>query len=113
MRFVVRLITMMKNFLSVDSDMVVPLLNRMDDVSELEMTEVFERFSRDNPEENLESLFSMASAEVEEVMKTLHTVHNDPGFALGLVVKSVYSALVDADRYDCVLFEQKNPRIKC
>lgn len=90
-----------------DSDMVVTLLNRMDDVSESEMTEVFERFSRDNPEENLESLFSMASAEVEEVMKTLHTVHNDPGFALGLVVKSVYSALVDADRYDCVLFEQK------
>ena len=85
----------------------VSLLKRMDDVQTSDMDHVVDRFFKENNKVDIDKLFSHACEEIGVMMECLKEVTQDQGVALGMVIKCIYSMLVDADRYDCVLFEQR------
>ena len=90
---------------NISDDRVVPLIERMSNVSEDKYNDVVGRFFKDNPKISMEMLtetFADASQEINNIVlnipKDKRTVY------ISFLIKNIYSILVDADRLDSYLF---------
>jgi CRISPR-associated endonuclease/helicase Cas3 len=84
-----------------------PLRDRIaSDKDALHYAEVLENFQNANlPAVDVNILFSACRAELEEFLRQCKSENLDAAFMLHLLVKSVFSCLVDADRYNAYCFE--------
>jgi CRISPR-associated endonuclease/helicase Cas3 len=73
---------------------------------ELHYAEVLENFQNANlPSMDLDALFSACKIELDAFLRQCKSENLDASFMLHLLVKSVFSCLVDADRYNAYCFE--------
>ncbi|MEG0391933.1 MAG: CRISPR-associated helicase Cas3' [Anaerovoracaceae bacterium] len=96
----------------------IKLLERIAETNEgdLEHCKVVERFhAQVCKEEEMDKLFDEAVLEVKNkialIQKDEHDEHVDLLFSLHLLLKYIYSCLIDADRYDTFLFQSGEERI--
>ena len=80
----------------------VPLLERFNKISDEEMKKVINIYMKENSDFNIEDLFKKSVVEITSIYKR---IDGKVSFWLGLVIKHLYSILVDADRLDSYLFE--------
>lgn len=83
----------------------IPLLDRINgcDIDTYNM--VIERFKKDVNIDNLDKIIESAKEEVCQVIKKLQGEKIESAFYLNLIIKSVYSILIDSDRMDSYYFE--------
>ncbi len=82
-------------------DNTVPLLTRMEKIPDDELENVVKVFYEENPDFNIKELFEHSEVEIKNVIAKTSNIY----FDIGLVIKNIYSYLVDADRLDSYLFE--------
>lgn len=87
----------------------IPILKRLEKIEEKELRQIVERFCSDIiGEEDLAKLFQQSCREIEAI-SAKNQRKTDAKFLWNLLVKSVYSMLIDADRLDAMCFEMKEP----
>jgi len=58
--------------------------------------------------EELENLFKQSCCEIRNMMANIKQKHLSVAFTLHLIIKQIYSILIDSDRYDTYLFMENN-----
>lgn len=92
-----------------DDNGKIPILKRLKKIEEEELVQVVERFCSDiTEEENMAELFQQSCREIEEI-STKNQKKTDAKFLWNLLVKLIYSMLIDADRLDAMCFEMGEP----
>ena len=86
-----------------DENGKIPLLERMKKLDTEKLNEVAGKFSDEIPED-LDELFEKACKEMEALFRLLQG-DADRNFMINLIVKMMYSMLIDADRLDAMCFE--------
>lgn len=83
----------------------VPICERIRSVSSDDMKKVTDIYEDENKDFDIDNLFQQSVLEITYICKKLH---GKAHFWLGMVIKHLYSILVDADRLDSYLFESGN-----
>jgi len=83
----------------------ITIEHRVNTVSAKEMDTVVSRFDEEIGLERINKLFKSACEETASIVSEIESKMDRPGFGVGLLVKLVYSSLIDADRYDSYLYE--------
>lgn len=91
----------------INSSIKVTLLERFNTIDSNYMMEVYKEFSRDI-EIDISKIFDEACFEIGVILEKFKELGSEAFFALHLFIKSAYSMLIDADRYDSYLFELDN-----
>lgn len=90
----------------VEKDEKIPLLTRFEkDYCQAQNEKVISRFFQFVSEAEIDTLFQYACSEVETLFKKIKEfTKSEKTFWLHLLVKHLYSILIDSDRYDTFLF---------
>ena len=99
---------------TLSGELKIPLCTRMSQIDKKQMEVVMERFKNDaGISENLiTDMFDQANIEIVDAIKKIClNKMNDP-FILNLFIKTLYSALIDADRYDAYLSDSGIDNVK-
>lgn len=88
----------------VNSEYSVPLYKRFEKCNDVIPDSIIDRFNKDY-NKNMQQLFSEACSEFNSLSKKLFIFNKERSFILHLIIKLIYSALIDADRTDAYLFE--------
>ncbi len=92
-----------------------PLLNKLvKDNEELHYDEVIQNFSSEGVlTEDIDDLMDACRDELDQFLKKSKEFKLDPAFMLHLLVKCVYSCVIDSDRYNAYCFEiAKEPELE-
>ncbi|MFI3238063.1 MAG: CRISPR-associated helicase Cas3' [Lachnospiraceae bacterium] len=90
---------------NLSSDYEIPLIKRMEKVSDEELKIVFERFFEEFAEEDIVELFEQACEELQLLFRRCRERNVDLNIGMGFIIKYIYSCVVDADRLDSFRFE--------
>lgn len=88
----------------VNSKMEITLLERFNKIDSNDLHEVYKKYINDI-NINIDEIFDDACSEIELIIEKYRTFNDETFFALHLFIKTAYSMLIDADRYDSYLFE--------
>ncbi len=88
----------------VNSRIEVTLIERFKKIDSNNLQEVYKKFINDI-DINIEEIFNDACTEIESIIEKFRKFNDETFFALHLFIKTVYSMLIDSDRYDSYLFE--------
>ncbi len=77
-----------------------PMIERFKKISDEQMKEVCDRYFYENKCVDINYIFEKSSKEIDKIYFKM----NERSFEIGLVIKTLYSILVDADRLDSYLF---------
>lgn len=88
----------------VNSKMEVTLLERFKKIDSNTLGEVYKKYINDI-NINIDEIFDNACSEIELIIEKFREFNDETFFALHLFIKTVYSMLIDSDRYDSYLFE--------
>ena len=83
----------------------IPLIKRMEQVTDKEMTVVKKRFYEQISEEYILELFEESVQEIRKVVNKCIQSGMNISIGLSFVIKYIYSCLVDSDRLDSYCFE--------
>lgn len=102
----------MSDFLS--CELTIPLIERLNKVEAINgLSEVRELFFTEIISfKDLSTIFLYATQEIDEKMRMFKKYNIDAYFGLTLLMKMLYSCLIDADRLDACMFENMNTAIK-
>ena len=81
-----------------------PLLERFEKLDQHRMEQAYQRFSQEI-QEDLTKLFHQALEELVPIIEGV-TKMKDGVFCYHLLIKTIYSMLIDADRMDSMCFEE-------
>lgn len=91
----------------------IPILKRMDKLSKANLEKAAEEFQKIFPDSNLiENLFAKACDEISSflnVIKKSNTQSDNAFFEMHLLIKTLYSILIDSDWLDSYVFEVNKP----
>lgn len=83
----------------------IPMVDRLENHCDLNQYDlVMKRFTLENKNVNLDILFRAACQEFELIFNELRQFKVESSFALNLIIKLLYSVLIDADRTDTCIF---------
>lgn len=83
----------------------VPLIDRLENRCDLNQYDiVMQRFSLENKNVNLDELFKNACNEFQVIFNNINQFGKEKMFIINLIIKLLYSVLIDADRTDTCLF---------
>lgn len=88
----------------INSNTEVTLLKRFNKIDSNNMSEVYKKFNNDI-NIDIDKIFEEACYEIESIIEKIKEFNDEMFFAMHLFVKTSYSMLIDADRYDSYLFE--------
>lgn len=88
----------------VNSKMEITLLERFNKIDPNDLHEVYKKYINDI-NINIDEIFDDACSEIKLIIEKFRTFNDETFFALHLFIKTAYSMLIDADRYDSYLFE--------
>ena len=91
----------------VNSNIEVTLLERFKKTDPNNLSEVYKKYINDI-NIDIDSIFDNACSEIELILEKLKEFNDEAFFAVHLFIKTAYSMLIDADRYDSYLFESEN-----
>lgn len=84
----------------------VPLLERFNKINSNDLMEVYKIYI-DDINIDIEQIFDNACSEIEAIFGRLNIFGEEALFTMHLFIKTTYSMLIDADRYDSYLFEDE------
>ena len=87
---------------NVSDDRTVSLIERMNSVDENKYSEVLTRFFEDNSDFDMEKIQLLFKESINEIKDIISA--NPKKEYISLLIKNIYSMLVDADRWDSYLF---------
>ncbi|MDD4187968.1 MAG: CRISPR-associated helicase Cas3' [Bacilli bacterium] len=93
-----------------DKDYQIILFKRIDKIKANRYQDIFKEFELIFSKYNLEELISESSKEIKLFLNNINETiedFNSKIFAIHMLIKTLYSILVDSDWYDCYLFEAK------
>jgi|LSQX01.1.fsa_nt_gb CRISPR-associated endonuclease/helicase Cas3 len=82
----------------------VPLLERLKKINPNDLMEVYKIYN-DDINIDIDQIFDNACSEIKTIFGRLKIFDEEAFFAMHLLIKTTYSMLIDADRYDSYLFE--------
>jgi len=83
----------------------IPMIDRFNEKCDKKQYKlVIERFISENSNINFDKLFNDACKEFEIIFNNLKQFDNEKTFIINLIIKLLYSVLIDADRTDTCLF---------
>lgn len=91
----------------INNNTEITLLERFKKIDSNYMMKVYEKFARDI-KIDISKIFDEACSEIKVLLDKLIKFEEESFFIMHLFIKSVYSMLIDADRYDSYLFESDN-----
>jgi CRISPR-associated endonuclease/helicase Cas3 len=82
----------------------VPLLERFKKINSNDVMEVYKIYN-DEIDEDIDRIFDNACSEIEAIFSRFKIFDEEAFFEMHLLIKTAYSMLIDADRFDSYLFE--------
>ncbi|HHX62481.1 MAG TPA: CRISPR-associated helicase Cas3' [Epulopiscium sp.] len=96
----------------IDTNNKIALIRRIEKLCDISYQKVKKEFQNIYKQEKLEKLFSEANKEIETFLKRISYGASDKGnipFEVHLLIKVLYSLIIDSDWLDSYLFEIKKP----
>lgn len=82
----------------------VTLLERFKNIDTYDLQEVYKKYNEDI-KIDIDEIFDCACSEIEHILEKFIKFNDEAYFLIHLFIKTIYSMLIDADRYDSYLFE--------
>ncbi len=87
-----------------NSHFEIPLLERFEKIPFNDVEDIYKKYY-DDINVDVDGIFDDACCEIGEIFNKIKIFENEYSFAIHLFIKTAYSMLIDADRYDSYLFE--------
>ena len=92
---------------SLNQKQQIPMLQRFQKITATEAESVYALYFAEHSKTQLDTLFEKSCTEMKVFFQKLPKLHKS--FCCGLLLKTIYSCLVDADRLDSYLFTLETP----
>lgn len=95
----------------IDSNFDVPIIKRMEKLNDYQYEKIFIEFEKLLPEYDFNIIFKESVKEVKQFLERINLTNKNSEnklFAYHMLIKTLYSILIDSDWYDSYLFESNN-----